>query len=1143
MTVFTITDFKSITDLSGKVGDDSYNINGGTLLIDSDSRFGKNQGQSSGCLGNILVSSTLGGELRISTAGVMMFPFTGGNGSTPNAGTIITQGSASAEIICVMQSKTGGNVITSSMPSSAWVKVRNVSGVFTAGAVSGANMTFTSSGEQGWIILAGTDTRTFTIPRMGSMTVDGQWLSIGVTSGTIGQTFQLPFFTSESSVYYPGVEIETAANSGMYEFWANAGSKFTSSIVSTDSRSKFVHISTTGVCTLGLGTDNKAAGELPVSGCRVRIPSIILQTANSAAKQLNNEPSSTLGNRYEAQFSSAGVLNHNLSTGSWYWNIIQPYSISLNNLHSCDQVMIGEVAQPPIIDRLHVGLSTRATHIASPAIQLQQCYNGGTVGVMSALRADATSTSGYASIIVNLYGNWTFADVRAGYASPATAISGPFFVNACDDITIDKLTTVCKRLLISASNRIKVKRHIYADNLTGTTATTLGSHAVEIVSQSKDIEIFQIENFTDVPNNHPYSGVVYASNVFGLKVRYIGTPSQPYNAGTINPSGYLFSDGGNNSDVKLQRIWTKNLRLGMTNGTNTTVRYKQENCYNEDSSKTVGPQQQNAVVRGNRCNAGNIPTSYVSVYGNHGWDSFTSDTTSRLALILTEKNAGSSNAYVIDSGNPKFTSQGTVAMQAGDSCTWTWGYYILGWTGLVSTAKQAVNPNNFVVEYDLDKGNGFSGVFKLLTDANLQSETSIQPTTGFKPKIRVSCSTNNLTNLLTSLRIEGTTSLQYQNTALYPLDVSTLYLNNLVQGSTVAVFEGEAIAGSVPVSTSINTPTSAVITYPQNDMAVFYTVRIRKAGYDVVELRYNNTQVNTIPIAQQENKDGFGIAVLGRGLGTTSSLVTFDASALRIDIGNGKANAEDIYDTASKWQASELGIRYPEVIRFDGVDLLLVNSWLFRRKDRLFTSAGVDALPVVNGQPSASPDDESNGSVDFKARSVRTFEFGASGAPTAEVVADVLKTSLAPNFEVLQKFIDNQMYDVYDNNQVWYALTNNGESLLGVTKDNPYGMDLPSTVSIHEFDGVIPDLNFNKWNFDQDKFLTSVPSRIQFYARFTIDELVALRASTNIVVKQTLERWDALRHINLIDQLNIDSVNHFISLNLLSAERATEILT
>ena len=43
MATFTITAAKNIDALAGKTGGDTYNINGGTLTIDQDSRVGLNQ--------------------------------------------------------------------------------------------------------------------------------------------------------------------------------------------------------------------------------------------------------------------------------------------------------------------------------------------------------------------------------------------------------------------------------------------------------------------------------------------------------------------------------------------------------------------------------------------------------------------------------------------------------------------------------------------------------------------------------------------------------------------------------------------------------------------------------------------------------------------------------------------------------------------------------------------------------------------------------------------------------------------------------------------------------------------------------------------------------------------------------------------
>lgn len=58
MATFTITTPVNIDSLASKVGGDIYNINGGYLTIDQDSRFGLNQ-NTSASLGNMTLSATL----------------------------------------------------------------------------------------------------------------------------------------------------------------------------------------------------------------------------------------------------------------------------------------------------------------------------------------------------------------------------------------------------------------------------------------------------------------------------------------------------------------------------------------------------------------------------------------------------------------------------------------------------------------------------------------------------------------------------------------------------------------------------------------------------------------------------------------------------------------------------------------------------------------------------------------------------------------------------------------------------------------------------------------------------------------------------------------------------------------------------
>jgi hypothetical protein len=506
----------------------------------------------------------------------------------------------------------------------------------------------------------------------------------------------------------------------------------------------------------------------------------------------------------------------------------------------------------------------------------------------------------------------------------------------------------------------------------GTTASTQATNGIEFTGMCEGSSVLGFENWPDAPNTHPLTSAVYCNSAKKIKFRNMGTKDVPYNAGTVNTMKYIFSDGGNNDNIKIQRNWVTALATAITSGTNSTKGLTAVNNYTVDASKTIGPQQLESYYHGNRCNGGSVPMSYLSVYGTCFWDSFTGDTTTRAALIFVEKTPLTGSVYT-STGNPLFTSQGSVVLASlTDSLTYTWSWNILGWTGLTSATSQGVNTANHLFEYDLDKGSGFSGVYKTCNNTNFAAEV-IDPVIGFKLRIKVSVITANASNRLDSFRIDGTTTLAAQNAALYPLDEAELTLSGVVAGSTIAVFDQNAAIGATPLAVTTNSGTSGKLVYTYDETKLKCRLEVRKAGYHPYSILFDNLVEISVPISQQENKDGFGVAIYGRGPNTTKSLVTFNQTDLRLDIGNGRVIAEDLYDLVAEWQASSIGIRYPEVLRFDGTDVLLPNQWRLRRASLAYTSAGLDALPVVSGQPNASPDDETNGSIDFKARSVRTY--------------------------------------------------------------------------------------------------------------------------------------------------------------------------
>lgn len=86
--------------LGTRVGGDVFNINGGFLKVDTDTRYGLG-GAAAAQFGNITGSASLGGTILFDSRYVRCIPFTGGSGTVPANDAAITQGSASGKLIGV----------------------------------------------------------------------------------------------------------------------------------------------------------------------------------------------------------------------------------------------------------------------------------------------------------------------------------------------------------------------------------------------------------------------------------------------------------------------------------------------------------------------------------------------------------------------------------------------------------------------------------------------------------------------------------------------------------------------------------------------------------------------------------------------------------------------------------------------------------------------------------------------------------------------------------------------------------------------------------------------------------------------------------------------------------------------------------
>lgn len=766
MTTYTIATPTNITALAAKAGADVYNVTTGTLTLDSDSRYGPGTSPATGPMGSITGSATLTGAIQISGTNVRLIPYSGGAGNVPASGTLITRGAAQAELLCVMAARTGGAVTpaASPMPATGWLKVRNVTAAFTVGAMAGITATASAPDETGWIELVGVQGSNLTPTHTCPLTVTAAWFTVGTTTGVAGQTLQLPAF--DATTEYPGVEVEDTPG-GTYSFWPNAGTGFTSVNLGTDSRSRMVSITSAGVLSFGMGRDALPAGLVPPTGCKVRIPNIITSSAAVGALGVNVAPAAAMATRYKLNCPGAAVTVSGI-TGSWFLNLAQPLSATLANVHTCDQLALSAPAKAPSLTNVHVGLSNQPAPLALVALSMSRCFEGGTITGASALRADQPNTGAYAAVMSDYDGAWAINKLRCAFAADSVAVAGALYLANCETVNINNLETVGKRVLAVNCGNLAINGLTYADSVKQATPTTAACSALELLN-CRTVKVSGITNWPGVTNTHPYNALVYINNTRDSLICANGSAASPYNAGTVNAMGYLVIDGANNLRGAWQRNWATALRVGLFSSSTSSRRVQADNNSSTNATLSAAINFCDALSRGNRHNGGAVPAVATGVYGTCFRDAFTSDTTAHATIVFVEKSSLTPTAYAV-LGSPQFSGGGSLVMATvGDQVAWTWPYAILGWSGLTSAVVAGTNTGNHTIEYDLDKGAGFSGVWKTLSTLNLTAETGISPTLGVRPRVRITTGTAAATNLLTALAITGTTTLALQNAALYPL--------------------------------------------------------------------------------------------------------------------------------------------------------------------------------------------------------------------------------------------------------------------------------------------------------------------------------------------------------------------------------------
>lgn len=530
MATFNITTAVNIDTLTSKAGGDTYNINGGYLTIDQDSRYGMNQ-NTSASLGPVTLSATLGGTFEINATKVRIIPYDTGSGNVPASNTTISQGSASGLLIGVYSAlNVAPTTAGSAMPASGYIKIKQWNDVaFTTGALTGIGANATAADRVGWIEIVGDETGLCTCNRLGTFKIRGDYFDLGTTDGVRATTYQIP--SSGLLQYHAGVEVETDTGSGVYEFYPCAGSMAAlAANIATDSlRGKYCWITSAGVLRFGHDGTNSTGGYIPPTGRKVRIANVFLHNCTTAARTANVLPNATLATRYEFATTGGGVLDIDKASIGWYMNLNQAFSITLTNVGICTALVVTELASSIAWSNVNIGQEAANSQLA---LTFNLNFAGGTITNCKFTRAAQASSGHYvASLTDNAGFTLTGCQFRS-LTKAGNATTGSLTLIRAVDCVFDTTTLGGGRFFMTTCTRVKIYDTVYYDHPAVNTLSAIPMYAFDTGSNCLDVLIDGL-TFGGLYMTQPYSGVlnVSAAGCAKIRLRNLGTPSSPLSLG------------------------------------------------------------------------------------------------------------------------------------------------------------------------------------------------------------------------------------------------------------------------------------------------------------------------------------------------------------------------------------------------------------------------------------------------------------------------------------------------------------------------------------------------------------------------------------------------------------------------------------
>lgn len=835
---------------------DTYTIsNQSVLVVRTDSNACPNHSRAFGSLDTVTFTGT-GGELRFDPTYVRVIAYTGGSGNSPAYGATISQGGVSGVFLGAWTNWQSDSIVpAAAIGATGFIKIGGVTGGnFAAGALTGITATCSGADVQGWMEVRGDTAATITVPRIGKVTSTEAWFELGTTNGTRGQIIPCPT-TATAAGTFPAVWIETASGSGVYEIFTGVGSQVALATTSTDLRSKFVWSTTSGIRIGNDGTN--AVGFLPPTGCKVRIPAIILtnSTRTASGTGVRVLPNATIGTQQEFVTTGAGYFDLRGIVSQWYMNFSQAFYVKYKSCAINDKMILSEIASPLDVDNCVVS-PTQAQ--SNTALAVTSCFAGGTIQNSRFVRFSLAASGAYTSALNYITGVAFTNNTYQSLTLRANGTTGVITSTQAVNCTFQGVTLIGGRAaFITAQNCSFTNTTYYDHSITTTTSATNPQYGLEFSLGCSGTTVTGW--LMPSPNFAPYNGLVSINACYNTTIKQIGTSSTAPLVMNAAVTGVGLNGAGNNDGVKIKRVYLSNTRTGLYAFVNSDTNILVENSMGDYADTTVMAGL-NATYK--NCGFTSATTGQVSVYGTHWGTRFTSTTAGFIDLLCNEATSSSTAQCQVTGGSPQFNSSGSVLLtKAGDQVTWEMPFFAVGYTAFTNALTTATGTNvtwtsgstwgNHTIEFAIDTGSGY-GAWTALNAVNLNAQ-AINSTTGFRLKIRATTLTANAGNVLTRMSIPMTTTSTDQSTKLYPLSVVTLTLTGLVTGSDVVV----RAAGSSTILASVDSNASTTWSYTY-ETPVAVDIDVIKPSYVPFPLvrNYMLSATNTsLPVAQQLDRN------------------------------------------------------------------------------------------------------------------------------------------------------------------------------------------------------------------------------------------------------------------------------------------------